>query len=126
MAKKAQAVVDSESAVRTEKIEELSRDLDRIRSNKLGFIYSGFLWGIVLGTIAVAILAVSFTLPFYGILPEYELPSWIGDERFFIAMFSIPILSSAVWIVWAIVRSSLLKKQIRKLEALQSVLIQDV
>lgn len=111
---------ENASAVREQKLEALQDELDAIRSNKLGFIYSGFLWGIVIGAILIAIFAVAYTLPFYGILPEYSLPGWIGTEKFLIAMFSIPLLSSAVWIIWAIARVVYLKGRIRRLQAPQS------
>lgn len=101
--------------------DELQDELDRIRTNRMGFFYSGFLWGIVIGAILMAIFAVAYTLPFYGILPEYSLPGWIGTERFLIAMFSIPLVSSLVWTIWAIARVSYLKGRIRKLQPVEAI-----
>lgn len=108
---------ESESAVREQKIEELQEELEAIRSNKLGFFYSGFLWGIFIGVLVMAFFVVALTLPFYGILPEYSLPAWLGTEKFFIAMFSIPLVSSLVWICWALIRVAVLKNRLKRLEA---------
>ncbi len=113
----AKASEDSKSALREQKIDELQEELASIRSNKLGFFYSGFLWGILIGVLVMAFFAVALALPFYGILPEYSLPGWVGTEKFFIAMFSIPLVSSLVWIFWALIRVAVLKNRLKKLEA---------
>ena len=53
---------------RESRIEELTAELNRIRSNRMGFFYSGFLWGTLLGVIAMGAIPVAVTLPVYDIL----------------------------------------------------------